>query len=303
MMERYFLLRRVHVKYCTFCLIVDNYNCILPHFFVFFGLVSCHTNCAEYSPEIEVFEGKWKGVFNTVDRSRSSQCVRCCQFGATIRCSNPTCSDYYHFPCACQVGWKYDENGTEFACPKHSDLTDTSMISASEESRQRNPVDIDTPRNPTNSDETDVHGAVVVDSSDDEVENQPTPDDSPVTRGPMTFSVDIPIASSLKNYNFNGSRYTLRLGRLSRTSIQDRWNVEFFATCLDNTPARILTIATTVPDPFDQFEEGDIIKSVNGIRIGSEQMDTLKKFFVFLNQEIEVLVEVRRQRGSTSVWN
>jgi PHD-like zinc-binding domain len=268
----------------------------------FFLLFSCHTNCAEYSPEIEVFEGKWKGVFSTVDRSRFSQCVKCSQFGATIRCSGPSCSDNYHFPCACQLGWKYDENGTDFFCAKHKELSDNSIRSTDDGESQSNPRVIDTPVIPATADDNITKSVVVIDSSDDELEKQPIPDVSPAIHDPTAFSVDIPLASSLKGYKFNGSRYTLRLGRLSRKSVHDRWNVEFYATCIDNTSARVLTIATTDPDPFDQFEEGDIIKSVNGIRIGSKDMDTLKKFFMFINQQVEVLVEVRRHRGSSFLW-
>lgn len=99
-----------------------------------------------------------------------------------------------------------------------------------------------------------------------------------------------------------GGRSVLRLGRISRKSIRDRWNVEFYATCIDNSNDRILTVASTIPDPFDQFNEGDVVKSVNGIRIGSANLDTLQKFYVFINQQVEVLLEVRRIRDSSSPW-
>ena len=124
-----------------------------------------------------------------------------------------------------------------------------------------------------------------------------------VKKDVIAFSIPIPLTSNFRSFKAGGGRSVLRLGRISRNSIRDRWNVEFYATCIDNSNDRILTVASTIPDPFDQFNEGDVVKSVNGIRIGSANLDTLQKFYVFINQQVEVLLEVRRILDSSSPWN
>ena len=144
---------------------------------------------------------------------------------------------------------------------------------------------------------------VAADSSDDELETQPYHDIASQNKDFIAFSIAIPLINNFRGYKSSGGRSILRLGRISRESIRDKWNVEFYATCIDNSNDRILTIASTIPDPFDQFEEGDVVKSVNGMRIGSSNLDTLQKFYVFINQQVEVLLEVRRVLESSSPWN
>ena len=261
---------------------------------------SCHANCAEYSPDIGVFEGKWSGVFDTVDRSRYSECTACQVFGASVLCSAPSCSNCYHLPCAIKLGWDYEENGNKFFCVKHN----VALSSVSEVLDSKAPE--------KGVDSQIIHGMhnkntegniVAIDSSDDELERQASPDCSSAKKDLITFSIAIPLTFNDKSYKSSGGRSIVRLGRIARDSIRERWNVEFYATCIDNSHDRILTIASTIPDPFDQFEEGDVVKSINGMRIGSANLDTLQKFYLFINQQVEVLLEVRRVLGSSSCWN
>ena len=256
-----------------------------------FFAYSCHLNCAENSPEIGVFEGKWTGVFDTVNRSRYSECNACQGIGATVLCSFPSCSHGYHFPCACKMGWNYEESGIKFLCPKHN--MDLSSENAVLDSNVNEGV-VESQSFYGATVKNDVSNIVAIDSSDEELDPHASLDDHCSKKDVIAYSIDVPLTSNFKGNNLNGSRSIVRLGRISRNSVRDRWNVEFYATCLKNSSDRILTVASTIPDPFDQFEEGDVVKSVNGMRIGSINFDTLQKFYMFINQQVEVLLEVRR---------
>jgi PHD-like zinc-binding domain len=83
---------------------------------------SCHTNCAENCPEVEVFEGKWKDVFSAVNRSKNSTCVLCDTTGATIGCSHRSCDRCYHFGCGEDTGWRFDVDGKEYFCELHRNI-------------------------------------------------------------------------------------------------------------------------------------------------------------------------------------
>ena len=59
-----------------------------------------HNNCAEFCPEVEVFDFKWKNVIRAVNRGKSLKCCHCSQNGATIGCSANNCYRIFHFSCA-----------------------------------------------------------------------------------------------------------------------------------------------------------------------------------------------------------
>lgn len=59
-----------------------------------------HNNCAEFCPEVEVVDFKWKNVIRAVNRGKSFSCRHCSQNGATIGCSSSGCFRMFHFSCA-----------------------------------------------------------------------------------------------------------------------------------------------------------------------------------------------------------
>ena len=62
--------------------------------------VLVHNNCAEFCPEVEVVDFKWKNVIRAVNRGKAFTCVHCSQNGATIGCSASNCYRMFHFSCA-----------------------------------------------------------------------------------------------------------------------------------------------------------------------------------------------------------
>lgn len=82
--------------------------------------VLVHNNCAEFSPEVEVVESKWKNVIRAVNRGKAFTCVLCSLPGATIGCASENCYRMYHFSCAEDSGWRFDRDGKHFFCDLHS---------------------------------------------------------------------------------------------------------------------------------------------------------------------------------------
>ncbi len=82
--------------------------------------VLVHNNCAEFSPEVEVVESKWKNVIRAVNRGKAFSCVLCSLTGATIGCASENCYRMYHFSCAEDSGWRFDRDGKHFFCDLHS---------------------------------------------------------------------------------------------------------------------------------------------------------------------------------------
>jgi Flavin containing amine oxidoreductase/PHD-like zinc-binding domain len=81
--------------------------------------VLVHNNCAEYSPEVEVIDSKWKHVIKAVNRGKLFNCAVCGESGATIGCQSANCFRVYHFSCSEDAGWRFDRDGKIFFCDLH----------------------------------------------------------------------------------------------------------------------------------------------------------------------------------------
>ena len=81
--------------------------------------VLVHNNCAEFSPEVEVYEGQWSNVIRASNRGRSLNCTLCGKNGATIGCTHKDCFRLYHFSCSEDTGWRFDRDGKVFYCDLH----------------------------------------------------------------------------------------------------------------------------------------------------------------------------------------
>lgn len=84
--------------------------------------VLVHNNCAEFSPEVEVVDSKWKNVIRAVNRGKLLNCSLCKENGATIGCTAANCFRLFHFSCSEDAGWRFDRDGKIFYCDLHRDL-------------------------------------------------------------------------------------------------------------------------------------------------------------------------------------
>ena len=64
-------------------------------------------------------DGVWMNVIKAVNRGKSIECSLCGQVGATIGCAEEGCSKSYHFSCAENTAWRFDEEGKDFECDEH----------------------------------------------------------------------------------------------------------------------------------------------------------------------------------------
>jgi len=81
--------------------------------------VLVHNNCAEYSPEVEVIDSKWKNVIKAVNRGKLLNCSLCGESGATIGCTSANCFRVFHFSCSEDAGWRFERDGKVFYCDLH----------------------------------------------------------------------------------------------------------------------------------------------------------------------------------------
>ena len=88
------------------------------------------------------------------------------------------------------------------------------------------------------------------------------------------------------------------LVRRTRNSELDKWGIQFATEVTQY--GIVLTVHTCTKDEqADAFDEGlerkDIIVTINGLVIGSSDLDSVKKVVTRLGQEIDVLFEVARR--------
>lgn len=88
------------------------------HFFYPYN-PSCHNDCAQFSPEVEIADGKWKNVLSAVSRSKTLPCHICGRPGASIGCSQSDCNLSAHYKCGEDTGWRFYKDGKAFFCAKH----------------------------------------------------------------------------------------------------------------------------------------------------------------------------------------
>ena len=56
-------------------------------------------------------DGKWKDVFTACNRGKNTVCNSCGERGATIGCNDEDCECYFHYSCAEDTGWRFEEDG------------------------------------------------------------------------------------------------------------------------------------------------------------------------------------------------
>jgi len=280
-------------------------------------LTVVHKNCIRNTSIIDIGEEKMSGidheyrnVFTAIDRARGNKCCSCKKPGASALCSESSCSQCFHFICAQDSGWNFEKQGPKFRCPKHREDsfaygaqsgkdgngTASSLRSAQHSLPQEN------------GDGTISEGVTAllngaVDNEDDDETDYPELTVSMLDKKYEETALmpsDIPLA--LRPTRRRDSLWKPMLVRVTRKSIQDRWNVELFATCLEGSLSRYLTVASTFPNPVDQLEDGDIVRAINGVKVGSKELNSLSKVFSFLSREVDVLLEIGRYRGQENPW-
>lgn len=285
-------------------------------------LTVVHRNCIRNTSIIDIGEEKMSGidheyrnVFTAIDRARGYKCCSCMRPGASALCSEPSCSQCFHFLCAQDSGWNFKKRGAKFCCAKHREESFESepqpgkggAVSSlpSVQHKFSDGKDSTAYENATGSFSQGVTTVIggAVDTEDDEDSDVPDCtvcmlDENNEETALMPSDITLAVGPT----RGRDSLWIPMLVRITRKSIQDRWNVELFATCLEGSLARYLTVVSTVPNPVVQLEEGDIVRVINGVKVGSKELNLLSKVFSFLSKEVDVCLEIDRLRRQENPW-
>ena len=276
------------------------------------NLVLVHENCLRNTSIIDIGEEKmshldkeFRNVFTAVDRARSNKCPVCMKSGASVLCGDSTCTQCFHVPCAAATGWKFDQQGLKFHCTDHrnkfaqsySDTGPIALLDKKPSLPNGKPGDTD---GTNHNGKCDLEYAT--DDDDSEVPEVTMSIFKELTEETAWMPADIPLTPH--PVRRRDSRWVPKLVRLARRSLRDRWNVDLFATCLDGSLDRVLTIAaaTTTANPVDPLEEGDIVRAINGVKVGSKELHTLGKVVAFLGREVELILDIHRRQNQENPW-
>lgn len=242
-------------------------------------LACVHNNCAEASPEVEVSEGTWQNVIQAVNRGSSIECRYCEQTGATIGCQDVRCRHSFHFTCAQKTGWSFEANGKEFLCDNHRDKSGVTSLSGGTLQHALFKRSIE-----ENGDEGDDQ-----DAYDDEASS---PDDYPL---PLEEEQALS-GLYLRTPNLPVDGTSTRLVRMTRATTNDYWELDFNVISIPNTDSFLLTVArSNVDNILNHVAEGDLVRMINGMTLGSHRLDTLQKVMLVLTQEVEIILQVQSQ--------
>jgi hypothetical protein len=265
---------------CSFCHVPGSRAYEGPLFAFKRGsrMVLAHNCCAEYSPEVEVLDGKWKHVVKAVNRSSSIECFACRDAGASIGCSDEDCDRSYHFKCAEKTSWRFEREGKEFYCPDHRDEEQKGQANTRTNGFFQHSL-FAMPSGPS----VDVPGNL--DMGEDGT--RPSPFESP------SKAVEPELELVTGNVEAEGPVEQL-LVRVQRPSLGDRWNLELTGVLLEGKHYLAVAFAPEC-DPYDKLMEGDLIVAINGERLGSKELQTIDSVVSRLGQEVDVLFQVQRE--------
>ena len=227
--------------------------------------------------------------------NRSGLCSKCYVRGASVKCAYPLCEALFHFPCICELGIRISHEG-KFHCPKHTGDSNRTKEESSHyggslfnhalfTSDHTVAQDVIANDRPANSEalstDTESDGSVqsVV---DDAKQEKRASGDGPLDTERLTG--DAPL---------DAERLLVRRCRNSR---QENWGIQFSTEA--SSSGRYLTIYKCTDreddDPYNTLEKGDIVVAINGLTIGSDELDSIDNVVRRLGQEVDILIEIAR---------
>jgi len=258
-----------------------------------------HECCARYTTVVSIteksssrFDKDFDNIFEAVDNSRT--CGRCSRDGATIECAEAGCRECFHFHCARSLDWDFSKSKA-FRCiahrkSKHTDQNGNgkngevfqhalfSHLAA--EPTQDIPANLETGPQPMEKDDGPLIDATTP--------TKPTQAD---------------LFRSEKLSEYEGDAVDLRLVNIIRGSLTEKWNLTMDASLDKTSGSRLLTIAGEDPSEVaDGLYSGDVVCTMNGIRVGSPSLDSIEKALNILRQEVEVLMEVCSGPSQDDAW-
>jgi hypothetical protein len=271
-----------------------------------------HENCIKYTTVVDPSEiedsrmgHEYRNVFRALDKAKP--CIKCAGQGATVGCSNTSCDCTFHVQCARKSGWNFEKRGKNFRCEIHRNRKAADVISGKEtgdESKEENPsglfqhnllaqfgatplARVSVPGN------LDMGGTSApgppAEPDQEEIEGSSESDESfPGVDGLGIEVMDVPLTCDIP-----GSK---RLVRVERSSRIELWNISIQVLQIDNSSVLSVAAASKNQDDFFSLQDGDLIVSINGTKIGAKELRSLRDVLFRLKQEVDVMLEVIRKK-------
>lgn len=274
----------------------------------------------------------YQNVFDVIRQSKI--CSVCKSEGASIRCVNGHCDRVFHYHCAiAEYGWDFRRKGSErFRCCDHRKekkihaVEGSSVVAKEAIDQKRESISALTFQHnlfaklgaTTKSPNVDVPGNLdISDAIHSRKQNSPTliessnstftnesdgnessgDDDSLLLEldddGQSLEVMDVPLSSDVL-----GSSQVVRIERASR---EDFWNISFQVMKIRN--AIVVTLAsvgsggkeeTPNNENLARPQAKDIVLSINGSKVGSNDLVTLRGILLRLKEEVNLVLEVIR---------
>jgi hypothetical protein len=270
-----------------------------------------HLNCIKYTNSVDTteiaesrMENEFQNVFQAIEVSKV--CTSCQNRGASICCSYVGCGKTFHYPCAVNTNWRFEKNGKSFKCPMHRSKAAKAVV-ASE--RLNDPASgnggMTLQHNlltrfgaKSRVSKEDVPGNLEIGGTTAPALNQSSPDklldiesDSDASlpgedsRGAEVM--DIPLSTDV-----SGPKQLVRLERRSR---EELWNLSLKFE--SDRGLNVVSVDSVPPDAGDLFSlrKNDIVVSINGAKVGSEGLETLRDILFRMKQEVDMMFQIIRK--------
>jgi hypothetical protein len=272
-----------------------------------------HVNCIKYTTLVDTteiaesrMENEFQNVFQAIEVSKV--CTACQNRGASICCSQAGCGKIFHYPCAVKSNWSFERNGNKsFKCPMHRNKVAKAVVESPVSNDvvsgkegmtlqhnllTRLGVKSKVSREDIVPGNLDIGGTAapapnqsspeeVVDIESDSDESLPGED----ARGAEVM--DIPLSTDVL-----GPKQLVRLERRSR---EEFWNLSLKFE--RDRGCNVVSVESVPPDAGDLFSlcKNDILVSINGTKVGSDGLETLRDILFRMKQEVDVMLQVIRK--------
>jgi len=265
--------------------------------------ICCHENCIKYTTIIDTSElehsrmGKeFRNVFRAFDISKSCSC--CGLDGATIACSDPTCSVMYHYECAIESGWSFQTKKKSFFCRLHRNraLKPEGVTKQSAEVGDPDPSIFS----------HDLFKPVGSSSREDRV-SLPSNEGFTVPKSDIANTIEIsddtsdssessveeshlPVMNVSLAHETNNGRHIVRV---ERSSLSDRWNMSLRVDRKNQQNYLVVASVRDIGDP-NGLQVGDTIVSVDGENIGTSVVHSFRDVLCQLKKAVSLEIGVSR---------
>lgn len=264
--------------------------------------ICAHEKCIKYTTIIDTSEiessrmgHEYRNVFQALQISK--RCMKCSLPGATVVCTDPSCRYTLHVNCCQESGWNFEKQGKAYLCQMHrgdkkvnSTANNTNKTSPGNTAVQhnllslfgatKNRVNIPSNLGMGGSIAPVVTTEVTKESGDDNSESSISIDSS--EEDTSSELLDATLSSDLAGNNCNV--------RVERASETEKWNLSLAVEKIGQSNCLVVALSKS-----SGLQKDDVILSINGAKVGSVQLKTLRDVLSGLQKELVLMIEVLRK--------